>query len=370
MDCSVNEDGIDPRSMRGHGSVSLALSGESWSLAVALLVFTIAAALTVGGGIRLTALGDVLADRLGVGEALFGAVIFGGVTSLSGIVMTATAAYDGHAGLAYSNAIGGIAAQTAALPIADGFYRKANLEHASASLPNVMFGLLLVALLAIALAASFSPAWTAFGVHPASFVIVLAYLFGLKLVRDVRGQPFWRAERTDETIEDRPSMGLPERSTRALLVRFLLVGGLVALAGFALAQAAEGITTRTALSETFVGAVMLGIVNALPETIVSVAAVRRGALTLAVATVIGGNAFDALNLVVADVAYRPGSIFHAARNEQLFLTVSSVLMTTVVVMGLMRRERHGAAGIGWESVLLIAIYLVAMLTAAVLSWGT
>jgi len=347
--------------------VNRVLDGASWSLVVALVAFAIAALSTVSGSIRLTALGDVLADRLGAGEALFGAVIFGGVTSLSGIVMTATAAHDGHAGLAYANAIGGIAAQTAALPIADAFYRKANLEHAAASLPNMMFGLLLVSMLVLAIGATFSPAWTVLGVHPASALIVLAYLFGLKLVREVQGHPYWRAEHTTDTVQDQPQRGMPERSTRALLTRFALFGGMVALAGFILAQAAEALTTKTGLSETFVGALMMGVGNATPETITSIAAVRRGALTLAVATVIGGNAFDALNLVVADVAYRPGSIFHAAHRDQLFLALLSVLMTTVVVMGLMRRERRGPAGIGWESLLLIAIYLCGVVGASLLS---
>jgi cation:H+ antiporter len=338
-----------------------ALDGATWPLAAALAVFAVAALITVLGSMRLAMLGDVLADRLKIGEALFGAVIFGGVTSLSGIVMTGAAAHDGHAGLAYSNAIGGIAAQTAALPIADAFYRRANLEHAAASLPNLMFGLLLAAMLTIAVAASFSASWTVLGVHPASAVLVAAYLFGLKLVREVQGQPYWRAEQTTDTVEDKPSFGIPERSTRSLLVRFASIGVMVAVAGWGLAQAAEGLTSKTALSDTFVGALMMGVVNALPEAITSVAAVRRGALTLAVATIIGGNAFDALNLVVADIAYRPGSIYHAARPDQLFLSLISILMTTVMVMGLVRRERRGAAGIGWESVLLGAIYITAVL---------
>jgi cation:H+ antiporter len=337
------------------------LDGATWPLAAALAVFAIAALITVLGSVRLTTLGDVLADRLRIGEALFGAVIFGGVTSLSGIVMTGAAAYDGHPGLAYSNAIGGIAAQTAALPIADAFYRRANLEHAAASLPNLMFGLLLAAMLTIAVAASFSAPWTVVGVHPASVVIIVAYLFGLKLVREVQGQPYWRAERTTDTVEDKPGSGMPGRSTRSLLVRFAFFGVMVAGAGWWLAQAAEGLTAKTALSDTFVGALMMGVVNALPEAITSVAAVRRGALTLAVATIIGGNAFDALNLVVADIAYRPGSIYHAAHPDQLFLSLVGILMTTVVVMGLVRRERRGTAGIGWESVLLAALYITGVL---------
>lgn len=55
-----------------------------------------------------------------------------------------TAAYEGYPKLAVSNTIGGIAAQTAFLAIADIDYRKANLEHAAASIANMMQGTLLV----------------------------------------------------------------------------------------------------------------------------------------------------------------------------------------------------------------------------------
>ncbi|MEU4364232.1 hypothetical protein [Promicromonospora sp. NPDC023987] len=65
-------------------------------LLLAILVFAGAALITVLGSIRLAGLGDVLADRTGWGEAIFGAVFFGVFTSLSGIVMTAVSAADGY----------------------------------------------------------------------------------------------------------------------------------------------------------------------------------------------------------------------------------------------------------------------------------
>lgn len=55
------------------------------------------AALTIGLGVRLSRSGDELADRTGLGEAVFGSIFFGGIISLSGIVMTATAAGKGQA---------------------------------------------------------------------------------------------------------------------------------------------------------------------------------------------------------------------------------------------------------------------------------
>jgi cation:H+ antiporter len=63
----------------------------------------------------------------------------------------------------------------------------------------------------------------------------------------------------------------------------------------------------------------MGVVNAMPEAVTSIAAVRRGALTLATAGVLGGNAFDVLALSFADVAFRGGSIYHATGSDDMLL---------------------------------------------------
>jgi cation:H+ antiporter len=334
---------------------------DVWSLPIAIAVFAAASVITIAGSTRLASLGDVLADRLRLGEAIFGAVLFGGVTSISGIVMTGTAAVAGQAGLAYGNAVGGIAAQTVALAIVDLTYRKANLEHAAASLPNLMFGLLLVAMLSLALLIGVAPNWTIFGVHPGCALMLAGYLYGLRLVRQVRNDPAWRAKQSAFTREDVPESDTLARSTGALLVRFLVIGAIVSASGWGIAHAASAFLAHTAVSETVVGVLWMGIVNAAPETITAIAAVRRGALTLAIAGILGGNAFDVLNLVVGDVLYRRGSLFHAAAPEQSFVTVLSVLLTVIVLMGLVRRQTHGIAGIGWESILLSSLYIGGML---------
>jgi cation:H+ antiporter len=94
--------------------------------------------------------------------------------------------------------------------------------------------------------------------------------------------------------------------------------------------------------------------------------VRRGALTLTVGGVLGGNSFDVLNLVVGDVAYRGGSLYHAAGLDETVVTLVTILMTTILLGGMLRRERQGPAGIGWESILLLVTY-VAMLI--LITWG-
>ncbi|MGI5211414.1 sodium:calcium antiporter [Plantactinospora sp. CA-290183] len=329
-----------------------------WAAGPSVIVFAVASLVTVLGSIRLVALGDTLADRTGWGEAVFGVVFFGVATGLSGIVMTAVTAANGHPQLGYSNAVGGIAAQTTAVVVADAFYRKVNLEHAAASLSNLLFGCLLIALLALALLGSFTPDVTLCGVHPISVVIVACYLGGLQLVRRAGAEPMWQAVGTTETRPDVPDEhgDLDRRGAGWLWGRFVLVGLFVATSGWATALAAESLVEVTGLSAGFTGGVLLGVVNGLPETVTAVAAVRRGAVTLAVAAVLGGNILDVITLVVGDIAYRKGSIYHAAGTEDLFITATGLFMTAVLLGGLLVRQSCGWGRLGFEGILLFASY--------------
>ncbi|MET8090268.1 cation transporter [Micromonospora sp. NPDC005220] len=329
-----------------------------WPLSLSAAVFVLAGAVTVAGSVRLAGLGDALADRTGWGEALFGVVFFGVVTGLSGIIMTVVAAGSGQASLGYSNAVGGIAAQTTAVAVADAFHRRANLEHAAASLSNLLSGCLLIALLALALLASYIPETSIAGVNPMSAVLVATYIGGLVLIRRAGAQPMWQAIATAETRPDVPhhENALSQRSPVWLWTDFAVVGLLVAAGGWLVALAAESVVETTGLTAGFVGAVLMGVVNALPETVTAIAAVRRGAVTLAIAAVLGGNILDVLTLVAGDIAYQHGSIYHAAGDQELLATTTSLLMTATLLGGLLIRQTCGWGRLGFEGVLLLASY--------------
>jgi cation:H+ antiporter len=104
--------------------------------------------------------------------------------------------------LAYSNSIGGIAAQTAFLAIADLTYRKANMEHAAAELANVLQAVVLIVLLTLPLVALTLTEYTVFAIHPVSVVIPVVYIGALFATRTLRETPMWRPVSTLETRAD------------------------------------------------------------------------------------------------------------------------------------------------------------------------
>lgn len=332
------------------------LTAITSSLPISITCFVVAAVAIALAGIRLTRVADKLADKTGWGEALVGAIFLGGSTSLPGIITSVTAALDGRASLSVSNAVGGIAAQTVFLAIADITYTKANLEHAAASVANLTQGTLLITLLSVPLLAMFNPEVTLFSVHPASIVLIVGYMFGLRLVAKAKTEPMWSPEKTEETQVDEEAEEVAD-SLWSLWLQFLPLMLVIGVAGFVVAKTGGAIATQTGLSETVVGSMLTAISTSLPELVTAIAAVQQGALTLAIGDIIGGNCFDVLFVAFADIAYAGGSIYHAISDREAFIIALTTLMTGVLLLGLLRRERYGIGKIGFESFLIIALYV-------------
>ncbi|ELR70508.1 Sodium/calcium antiporter [Fulvivirga imtechensis AK7] len=328
------------------------------SLILSIVVFAASAIVIAFAGTRLARAADELADLTGWGEAVFGAVFLGGTTSLPGIITSVVAAYQDHPQLAISNAIGGIAAQTVFLVVADISYPKINLEHAAASLANLMQGLLLIGLLAIVLVGISGPEISVFNVNPLSILLVVLYIAGTRMIAKARNRPMWRPRETKATVKDEQDQESIKRlNKKKVIVKFAILAIAVAVCGYTIAKSGIVIAGKTGLSESFVGAFFTAVATSLPELIVSIAAVRQKALTLAVGNIIGGNTFDVLFVAFADVAYTKGSILHAIANEQVYIIGLTILMTSTLILGLLHREEKGIGKIGWESFMIILLYL-------------
>lgn len=332
------------------------------------MLFVVAGGAIAFSGVRLAHDADRLADRLGWGEALTGTLVLGGLTALPGLAASVAAALDGRAALAIANAIGGIAVQTVILPLADLTLPRANLEHAAASYVNLIQALLLIVLLTIVLLGLVGPDTPVGPVHPATGLMIVAAGFSWFLLGNARREPMWRPQETEETIPDVPE---PEHEAARLgpLVASLAGSGTVTLlSGVVIASTAREIVIGTAIPEVVVGGILMAFATSSPELVTCIAAVRRGAPTLAVSDIVGGNLFDVFFVAAADIAYLRGSLFHApgVGAREAFLTAVTILLNLVLLTGLVLRQKHGPANIGFEGVLMIAIYAAGF---AVLAWG-
>jgi len=329
------------------------------SLTMSIIAFSIAALVIVIAGSKLAKQADTLADQTGLGEALFGVLLLAGVTSLPDFAATLSAAVDSRPDLAMSNVMGSMAVNLVFLGVADIFYRKANLEHAAASTVNLMLAGLLIVLLTLPLLAVFTPPVTYWNMHPVTPVIIAAYLFGLHLVHRTQTKPMWFPKQTHQTVTDEPDKH-SNKKLNGVWFGFISMALLTGVAGWILMEAAKNLADQTGMSETLVGGLFTAFATSTPELVTTIAAIRIGALTLAVSNIFGTNCFNMLVVASADVGYSEGSIYHDMAPVQMTWGLVSILMTAILLLGMVRRETYGIGRIGFESALILSVYVIAL----------
>lgn len=324
-------------------------------------------------GPRLSQIAERVADRLGVQHAIGGAVFLGLTTSLSGTVVSVSAAARDDAPLALSNGLGGIVAQTAFLAVADFFHRRANLEHDSTSVAN-LFQIGLLALLLSSVMVAFSgPEIDILGMHPVSLLLPVLWIGGTILAHRIGESGPWRARGVQSDADASLGDELPKTKALSgigLTLRFAGFAIVVGAAGYFLSLYVPALTDRVGLSRSTAGFLITATATSLPELVTTIAAVRRGALTFAVGNIVGGNAFDTLFCSASDFAYRDGSIYHAATQGELLAASLGLVMTSLLLLGLIGRERRGIARIGTEGTLMLIVYVLGASLIAALNQST
>lgn len=326
---------------------------ETWGLTPSIIGLAVAVGVLIPAGGRLARTADQLADRTGLGKAMAGAVFLGAVTSMSGIMTTIAGAASGDAGFAIANPIGGVAIQTVWIAIADLVYRRANLEHAGASLENIVQALLLMAMLTLPVIAVATPGLAWGWVHPISLLIPPFYAYGLMLLRGMRAAPMWSPRVTSETTDEEVSEST-SLSTGQLWGSLAALAGVVGVVGWVIGKAGLGVVAATGWPSAVTGFTLTTAVTSMPELITLIAAVRMGSVTLGIGGIVGGNVFDTLMITIADLVYTPGTIYAAAGPAALVLLSGTALITVILALGLVVRDRRG---IGFEGVAIPGFYL-------------
>jgi cation:H+ antiporter len=174
----------------------------------------------------------------------------------------------------------------------------------------------------------------------------------------------WRPHRTAETVEDVPAPDSHKENLLWLGIGLSTSGILTLICGGLVAHTAGAIVEDTNIPAPIVGGLFMAAATSLPELVTCIAAVRRGALTLAVSDIVGGNFFDVLFVAAADIVYFQGSLFHGQGigMPEVFMTCVTILLNVVLLSGLIYRQQHGPGNIGFESVLMLVIYVVGFLT--------
>jgi cation:H+ antiporter len=340
------------------------------ALAIVLLIFVGAAACVWMAGIRLSDTTDVLSSRLGLGEALGGLILLAIVTNLPEIAITASAALSKELGVAVGNILGGIAIQTVVLVVLDAFGvgGRESLTYRAASLSLVLEGVLVIAVLTVAVMASQLPtSFIVWRVEPGGLLIAVLWIAGIWLIARARTGLPWHEEGVAPGGQKEPhghSRAMKEQNaaskgvgTGRAAVVFSVAAVVTLVGGVLLEQSGEAIARDAGMSGVLFGSTFLAAATALPEISSGITSVRMGDYQLAVSDIFGGNAFLPVLFLLASLLSGV-AVLPQAHDTDIYLTGLGILLTAVYIYGLIFRPRRRILHMGVDSLAVLILYLI------------
>jgi cation:H+ antiporter len=134
----------------------------------------------------------------------------------------------------------------------------------------------------------------------------------------------------------------------------LIVGAALYLPGLA-----ETLAEVTGLGQTFFGTLFVALSTSLPEVVVSIAALRIGAIDMAVGNIFGSNLFNVGILALDDLFYTPGSLLAAIETSHSIAVMAAMIMTAIAIVGLTYRSDSKRLFVAWDSVGIAVVYALA-----------
>jgi len=324
--------------------------------ASAWLQFVICAVLIGVAGTRLSRYGDMIADKTGMGATWIGLLLMATVTSLPELVTGVSAvSLADTPDIAVGNVLGACVINLSMLVVLDlldrgeSVYTRASQGH----ILSAGFGVILAGFVgANVLVAQHGWIQTSGFIGLYTPFIVLVYLVAMRTL--FRYESRKRAEFVEEKVERYPDITL-----RQAYVGYALAASVVVGAGLWLPYIGGQIALAMQWQQSFVGSLFVALATTLPEITVTIAALRLGALDLAVSNLLGSNLFNLLIIAIDDVFYAKGALLSHVSAVHAVSAFSMVMMNGVVIVGLLYQPKGRVfRSVGWASLVLLTIYLL------------
>jgi cation:H+ antiporter len=322
------------------------------------LKFAACLAIILFSGASLARYGDAIAEKTGLGRMWVGLILLAAITSMPELVTGVSAvALVKLPDLAVGNLLGSCLFNLTILALLDIMSRPRPVlsQASSGHVFSAVFGIALAGVVVGGIwGGTRFPSLTTGWVSAPGIVPLVLYVVGIWwLFRWERSRPVPQTEAGATRYHDLPA--------RTMYLRFGLATAAVIGAGIWLALVGDEIVATYGWDASFVGSLFVAITTSLPELTVCVAALRLGAVDMAVADVLGSNMFNLALITPVDLAYREGPVFSSVSAAHLMTAVLIMVMSLIVVSGLkLRRERQTFRFISWQSVALVGLYIFGM----------
>jgi cation:H+ antiporter len=308
-------------------------------------------------GSLLSKYGDVIAEKTGLGRVWMGAILIAGVTSLPELASGISAvAWLNSPNLATGAALGSCLFNLVLIAMMDLAYQPGRVLAKAQDVHILSGGLGVLLLGIVALGVLIGPSMNGFGglgISVLSLAIIVLYTIGGRMIAGLE------RERTSEVLEqgakENAYDAIPAR--KAYIVFIFSAISIVAL-GIWLSSIGDRLSTSTGLSVSFVGNLFLAISTSLPEIAASMAAIRLGAIDMAIGNVLGSNLFNITLFFIYDLADGKSNFWASLTNANAFAAVMTMMMTGVVIISLMYRASPKTPyRFSWDGLALVVMYI-------------
>lgn len=325
---------------------------------LAVIWLSLLACLAVIGvaGVRLSRYGDIIAEKSGLSRGWVGLILLATVTSLPELVTGLSAVTVAKApDIAVGDIMGSCVFNLLIIVLLDFLYRKESV-YTRARQGNVLaagYGIVLIGVAGFNLLLYRGETVPSIG-HVGLYTpaILLLYLLAMRTL--------YRYEQSQltEFVEDRVEL-YPDTSLKQAVQGYVVAAVAVVAAGIWLPFIAKDLAAVMAWEQSFVGTLFVAAITSAPEVVVTVAALRMGAVDLAIGNLFGSNLFDIAILAIDDLAYLPGPLFADVSISHAASAFSAMMMSGLAVVGLMLRPVSRVfRTVSWISLLLLIVYLL------------
>lgn len=166
----------------------------------------------------------------------------------------------------------------------------------------------------------------------------------------------WMVKQKDVRADAAEEESLPY-SLRGLVIRTVIAGGVIFVAGYMLSQTGDALAEQTGLGSGMVGFALIGISTSMPELSTIVAALRIRQYDMAFGQVLGTNFVNLSLILLADIAFDGGPVISELGR---FETVSALLgaaLTGIFLVGLLERRNPVVMRMGYDSAAVILLFV-------------
>ena len=319
------------------------------------LYFLVCLAAILFAGSKLARYGDAIAEKTGLGGVWIGMVLIALITSMPELATgIGSVALVKQPDLAMGTLLGSSIFNILILVILDILYRRTPIlsDVSKTHIIAAVVGLVLTAVTGISILAGEKLSGFALGwLGGPSIIIFVLYLVGMRWIYNTE-----RNQRSASAPDS--STRYKDDSLRIIWVKFSVAAAVVVGVGIWVAFIGEDIAELTGWDTSFVGSMFLAISTSMPELVICIAALRIGAIDIAVADVLGANMINMAKIFLIDPFWTEGSLLSSVSSSHLITAATVIAMSLVIITGLKFRQRRKIFVFSsWYSPVILGLYI-------------